>query len=100
MLYGPYGTHYRVKLQVFLNFGLTPYPGGIEQIKLESKAIISSIYTIPGSTGNVCNYISFFPDKGVDKRGFPRIWPSYHGKARHLIGYFFLFGQYLYQIVQ
>src|SRR5690606_2664636 len=74
MFYGPNGAHYGVKLKIFLNFGLAPYPGGIHQIKFESKAIVPSIYTVPSGTGNVGNYIPFFPDKGIYERGFPRIW--------------------------
>ena len=67
MLNGANGTHYRVKLQIFLHFGFLPDTGSIHQIEFKSELIVFGINTVPCGSGNIGHNITVFPNQSIDE---------------------------------
>jgi len=82
MFNGTHRAHDRIKLDIFFDFFLATNSGRIDQIKFKTKAVVFGIDTVTGSSSYIGNNIALFSNQGVDKRGFPSIGSSYHGKAR------------------
>ena len=94
MFYGSYGTHYWVKFQIFLYFGLSSNTCGIHQIKFKSKSIIFGIDTISCSSGNIGYDVAILSYQCIDKGRFSCIGPTYYRETGQFVFLFFFFREY------
>ena len=89
---GVFRTHPAEKFHHGIHFALPADPGGIHQhcrtgFPLKFKEEMD-IHCITGGSGHIADDHPFFPQQGVDQRGFPHIGAPRYGDAEG----FFLFG--------
>ena len=77
-------THHRIEFQVFAYLILTTDTSCINQVKIETKLIVSGIDTITCSTSNFCHDITILTDKSIDNATLTSIRTTYYRKTRNI----------------